>query len=1123
MKLTQKKNQAGKHLISKLIVVLFLFAITPIAKSQAQQVQLTGQGISLRNAFDQIEKQTNFSIDYDAKTIDVNHIVKSIPKPNSLSEVITELLQEVNSTFTITGNHIIITPKTPKNNVQARRISGIVIDKKTNEPLIGANVIVKGTTNGTVTNLDGKFSLDLVGDKTKISINYVGYIKLELEAPKSGILKVELEDNSIEMSEVVVVGYGTVKKSDLTGSIASISSKEMKTTSVLSADQALQGRTSGVVVVNNSGAPGGGVSIKIRGTGSFGNTDPLYVVDGMPVKDDSFGKSDNPTGISFLNPNDIESIQVLKDASAAAIYGTRGANGVILITTKRGKSGVMKVDVDSYVGIQTLPRTMSMLNSQQFATLYNEVNKLTPINPTTIPGLNTTDWIGEITHQALVHNNQVSVSGGKEGNTFFLSLNNYSQDGIVKKSGFNRQSVRFNADNKINNWLKVGQSFSLMQSNRDRLMEGGGGVIESALKADPTVAPYDSVGNWSYLDRLQAKSNPIANVDLTNYNYKNIRFQGSIFLEIELLKNLKYKINGGLDKSWGDRQEFHPIFAYGPDARNDIATFFFEQEKWTNWLLENTLSYTLSKGQNKFDFLVGYTAQAERKEYTNTEVILPDNNPDNRYLSSKTGLNDSGGGASEWGLLSQLGRFNYAYGDKYLLTASVRRDGSSRFGENKKYGVFPSASVAWKISNENFFQNVSFLSDVSTFKLRAGWGQVGNQNIGAYRYNGSVSSKPDQGRPALGVYFGSNKDYNTFFTDKTTANPEVGWETNTSINIGLDGGIWSNKLTFSIDLYNKTSTDVLMEKVMPLYLGQLEQSFGKPMINLGEINNKGIEVMVSYRNTIGDFDYGISGNISKNINKVIALKGGNPPTIGNSTVIKDGLALGTFYGFKTEGIFQDSLAVVNHAFQNSFTAPGDIKFKDINNDGKIDGNDQTYLGNAFPSFNYGLTINLSYKGFDLSIFGQGVTGNLVYNQLKQNVLYKYTIGTNVSPDLLNAWGRTLPDGSKITDTNIPRLMASDKNSNNRFSDYYLEDGSYFRIKSIAFGYNFKGSLLTKMKISNLRLYCTLQNVFTLTKYSGFDPEIGGSTGWNASPLDFGVDSGAYPQPKIYMMGLNLSF
>jgi hypothetical protein len=391
-----------------------------------------------------------------------------------------------------------------------------------------------------------------------------------------------------------------------------------------------------------------------------------------------------------------------------------------------------------------------------------------------------------------------------------------------------------------------------------------------------------------------------------------------------------------------------------------------------------------------------------------------------------------------------------------------------------------------------------------------------------------VSPRPDAGVGANGIYMGSAKTQIPFYVDFTMANPEVGWETNVTGNVGMDVSFWKDKLTFTVDLYNKTTKNMLMQKPLPFYFSQItpeSASWGKPYVNLGEINNKGIELALSYRGNQGDFTYEVTANLSKVINKVVSLGGGQPPVIGNATVIKEGQALGTFVGYKVEGIFQDSLDVVNHAYQAGAgkTMPGDFKFKDLNGDGIINEKDQTYLGNAFPAFNYGFTLNMGYKGFDLNIFTQGVSGNKIYNQLRQNILYDYTLTSNVSTDLLNAWGRVLPDGSTVTDTDIPRLNIKDANSNKRFSDRYLEDGSYFRIKTITLGYTLPKDLLSAIKLSNLRVYCTLQNMFTFTKYSGFDPEIGQSNGWNANPLYFGTDNGIYPQPKIYMLGINLSF
>ena len=1012
-------------------------------------------------------------------------------------------------------------PVSSNNQQQVSKITGKVTDSSGGF-LPGVSVVIKGTTNGTVTDADGNYSLGNVPPNATLSFSFVGMKKQEVVIKSNSTINIVLEEETVDLEQVVVVGYGTVKKSDLTGSITTVSTKELKSTSVLSADQAIQGRATGVLVVNNSGAPGSPVAIKVRGIGSFGNSDPLYVVDGMPVKDASFGKDDNPSGINYLNPNDIESIQVLKDASSAAIYGTRGANGVILITTKRGKSGEMRVDVENYMGVQSLTKNIDVLNAQDYATLFNEIKTDNLFEPATIPGLKTTDWIDKITRQAVVYNNQVNISGGSKGTTFFLSGNNYNQEGIVEGSSYDRQSLRLNVDSEVKKWLKTGVSLTIMQSFRDRQTEGNGGVISQALKSDPTTAPYDSTGNWSYLPRTGG--NPIGQVERNNYTYKTNRMQGSAFFEIEFIKNLKYKFNTGLDRSTGKKTDFQPaFFIAGPESQvNNVLNEGLDS--WDNWLLENILSYSYTKNLHRFDAMIGYTTQSERKESYAFGAYLPSSDPDMRYFSNVKVLGDVtqlNGDALEWALISQLGRLNYAYGDKYLLTASVRRDGSSRFGENKKYGVFPSWSAAWKISNEEFFKNADFLSDIDLLKLRFGWGKVGNQNIDAYAYLGSVSNRPDLGRAALQTFIGLPKVAVPYYVDKTLSNAEVGWETSASKNLGLDISFWRNKLSMTFDVYDKITNNLLMTKPLPLYFSQLDPSFGLARVNLGSLSNKGFEYSVSYRKFEGDLHYEITGNFSKNYNKMLSLDGGQPPLTG-TTVVKEGVPLGTFYGYKTEGIFQDLDDIKNHAVQASKTAPGDFKFKDMNKDGKIDSNDQTYIGNAFPGFVYGFTFNVSYKAFDLNVFTQGVQGNQIYNQLRQSGLYNLALSSNVSPDLLNYWGRPQADGTTITNTDIPRL-GKDWNNNMRFSDYYLEDGSYFRIKTITMGYTLKKEWSERIKLSNLRIYVTAQNLLTFTKYSGYDPEIGQSNGWNSSPLDFGVDGGAYPQAKMLMGGLSLSF
>lgn len=1004
---------------------------------------------------------------------------------------------------------------------QGEKINGKVTDSN-GGTLPGVSVILKGTVNGTVTDDKGEYSLSNISVNSTLVFSFIGMKKQEIAVGNKSTINVIMEEQTVDLNQVLIVGYGTVKKSDLTGSIATVAAKDMKNTSMLSADQALQGRAAGVLVVNNSGAPGSPVSIKIRGIGSFGNTDPLYVVDGMPIKDATFGKDDNPSGINYLNPNDIESIQVLKDASSAAIYGTRGANGVVLITTKRGKSGKMKVDIDNYMGVQSLNRNVDVLNAQQFSTLYKEIKK---DNLDFSEKLQTTDWVDKITDQAIVYNNQISISGGNNTINSYLSLNNYNQQGIVKGSGYDRQSVRLNVDNKVNSWFKTGISLTIMQSDRLRQTEGSGGVIAQALKSDPTVAPYDSTGNWSELKRTGG--NPLGQVERNNYSYSTKRLQGSLFAEIEFIKNLKYKINTGIDRSTAKKTDFQPAyFISGPESSVN-NTLYEGHYSWDNWLIENLLSYNITNGKHKIDALVGYTTQFERKESYEMGAFLPSSDPDMRYYSNVKVLTDVtrlNGDALEWSLISQLGRFNYAYGEdsKYLFTASVRRDGSSRFGDDNKYGVFPSWSAAWKISSEEFFKQSAFLSNFDLVKLRFGWGEVGNQNIVAYSYLGSVSNKPDNGRDALQTYMGLPITIIPVYVDKTLSNTNVGWETSVSKNLGLDISMLRNSLSLTVDLYDKLTSGLLMQKPLPMYFSQIDPNFGYTYTNLGSISNKGFEFALTYKKYEGDFQYEISGNLSKNFNKLISLDGGQPPVAGNSTIVKENVALGTYYGYKYEGIFQSQDEVDNHAFQAIKTSPGDLKFKDINQDGRIDASDMAYIGNAFPNFNYGFTLNMSYKSFDLNISSQGVSGNLIYNQLRQSILNDFTVNSNVSPEMMNYWGRTLADGSTVTSTNIPRL-GNIQNNNARFSDYYLENGSYFRIKAITLGYTLNKEWTESIRLNNLRIYITLQNPITLTKYSGFDPEIGQSNGWNSTALDFGTDGGAYPQAKMVMGGLSLSF
>lgn len=1006
-------------------------------------------------------------------------------------------------------------------------VSGNITDEN-GEPLIGANVVEKGTNHGTVTDVNGNYNLDLSDPDAVLVFSYVGYLKEEVPIEGKSELNITLIPDLMELESVVVVGYGTVKKSDLTGSVEVVESEDIKNVPVMSSEQVLQGRASGVFVAASNGSPGSQISVRIRGVGTPNNTDPLYVVDGMPIKDGTFGKNDNPSGINFLNPNDIESIQILKDASATAIYGTRGANGVIIITTKKGQSGKPQVNFTSYYGVQQLPKKLDLLDGPEFARLHNDMFGEV-FNEDSIQFLPTTDWQDQIFVKAPTYNSQLSVSGGNENSNYYVSFNRYSQDGIVKNSHFKRNSFRINTEHKVNKKITIGQYLTLTNYDNQRQNEEGlfaGGVVGSniagALKADPTVPVYNDETTWSFLNRTTSVANPVGLNERKHYRYNSNRIQGSVFAEVELLKNLKYKLNAGLDRQWGYRKEVWPKYYVGPTDASDKTTLITEHESWYNYLIEHTLNYNASiNDKHQLNLLLGYTVQEERRENEIGSSHLYTDDEDQYYHSARpsiTDVVDLGGSPIEWALISYLGRINYTLMNKYLLTASIRRDGSSRFGKNNRYGNFPSFSLGWKINEESFMQN---FEAVSLLKLRAGWGRVGNQNISPYAYTTTATFKPDAGLPGPNAFFGiPTRPFPALFM-MGVANQDIGWETTETTNIGIDLSLYQNRFLATIDVYDKTTKDLLLSQPVPTYSAV---TYGSYITNAGEINNKGLDLSLTYRGNLGALEYDVNGNFSTYKNKVIDLEGGVPLTSQTDFPVRmiEGKPIGAFYGYVYEGIFTSEEEISQHAVQERRTGVGDMKFKDLNLDGKIDTRDQTVIGYALPKFTYGFSVGLTYKNFNLDIFSQGIYGNSVANNVKRDALYNLQMTTNVSKDLLNYYGRVLEDGTVITDTDIPRI-GKDVNDNGRISDYFLEDGSYFRIKTVTLAYNIPQRFLQIAKISSLRIYGTAQNLFTFSNYSGYNPEIGVSSGWNSNPLAFGIDNAVYPLPRTFLVGIDLSF
>ncbi|MFW5878038.1 MAG: SusC/RagA family TonB-linked outer membrane protein, partial [bacterium] len=997
----------------------------------------------------------------------------------------------------------------------------------------------KGSTNGTVTDINGNYSIEVSNQDAVLVFSYLGFITKEIQIAGRKKIDVNLESDLQQLDEVIVIGYGTQKKSDPTGALSSVSSKDLEKVPAMNIDQALQGKAAGVEIISNTGAPGSKTTVRIRGVGTLNSgTEPLYVIDGFIMGDQSFGKEggnipDNKVGIGFLDPSDIESIEVLKDASAAAIYGSRGANGVILITTKRGKAGKAKVNFDAYRGVQTLYKKYDIMGPEEFRSYWNEARRAMgrPIYEGLEEGteLNETDWLDEVFSPANVESYKLSASGGNESSTFYVRGSYLKQEGMIENSGFDKISFRVNSDHKISSKVKIGENFNLARTMRKRIANEGS-ILGGALKADPTAEVYDSTGNWNHLFRTASSGNPVGVMERNNYTYETTRFLGSVFLEAEIFRHFTFHSNFGLDVNIGDMESFDPKYQITPSDRSDRNYFRKRHEKWINWDWENTLTYHQSFGDHDLTVMGGVTAQKET--FVDTRIDMHDFPFDEEFMrfpnlpTTDGVVNGLGSSPMAYSIFSVLGRALYSYNNKWLLTSSVRRDASSRFGPNYRVGIFPSFSLGYKISEEPFMKDIPYISFI---KLRGGWGKLGNQSIPPFGYTTSV-------------YTGTNYSTGTSNTvmigsiPSGPANPDMHWESTSQTNIGIDAAFFDNKLSATIDGFYKKTTDLLIQVPISTMTGiQNPERIGGnppwPFVNAAEVENRGIDAMLSYKFKIGDFFINLSGNISHVKNKVLSLAGGEPvySNDGRSRTIED-MPIASFYGYVIEGIFQSYDEIANAPSQGQddphiadpsieptptrYIAPGDFRFKDVTGDGIIDGYDREYIGNPLPEWFYGFNLNLEYKNFDFYASLSGTQGNDILNDM--TFYLKGYAPTNKSREVLDHW---TPEN---TDSENPRIGVN-RNDNMRFSNYYILDGSYARIKNVTLGYTLPSQWMSKISVTGLRIYATVQNLATFTKYPGMEPEVGSSIGWNPSPLDFGVDNATYPQPRTFHLGVNLSF
>ena len=982
---------------------------------------------------------------------------------------------------------------------QEVRVSGKVVSGEYEEGIPGVNVRVRGTSTGTVTDLEGNYSLEVPSSESVLVFTAVGFVTQEVQVGNQSTINITLEADVQQLSEVVVVGYGVQRRSDLTGSVSTVSGEDLDRIAVPRVDQALQGQAAGVQITNTQNQPGGEVSIRIRGQNSItGNNNPLVVIDGILGGD-----------LKMINPQEIESMEVLKDASATAIYGSRGANGVILITTKRGKTGAAKINISSYFGTQVVRRTLPVLNAaQQRQVLLDHPEELQVALgiPNILAGVDPnvdTDWQDEIFQNAPQNEHQVNISGGTDNTKYAVMGNYFSQDGVVKGSGFERGSIRFNFDQKINEKIEFGINLNLARFTQDNLFldTGGGsrgaGITLEALQMSPMVPVYDEEGNYSGpLNPGEQINNPMALVNERPNMVRRNFFQGGVFADYDITEALTFRTNLAYTNTDNLHQGYSSKVLLESAEQGEANVAQYSEQ---DWLIENTLNYSkLIDDLHNLSILGGFTLQGVSRftDITTGRGFATEVN--NFYDLSQADAITADSDFWEEKLASFLGRINYSFMNRYLLTLSARADGSSKFAIENKWGIFPSAAFGWKIIEESFMEEIS---GISNLKLRGSWGMVGSQAISPYQSLASFNTIPNA------YSWGDNIDVVGVGAGRV-ANPSLGWETTEQANIGVDLGLFSNRLSFSADIYKKTTRDLLYDRPLLLYTGYSSQTD-----NIGSIENKGLELSLNSVNTTGSFRWSTSANLAINRNKVLDLGDdeeffiqalGTLEWNRTEIVIREGEPLGTFYGYVFDGIYQNAEEVAS--INDPGAAPGTVKHVDINGDGKIDDEDQTIIGDPNPDFTYGITNEFYYGGFDLSIFLLGRQGGDILNLTRARLSY---------PGLINSLESTLDYWQGENTSNTQQALGE---HNGGMSTRYLEDASYLRVKNVVLGYTLPSNLLDRLPLTNLRLYLSAVNPLTITNYSGYDPEV--NLRGNSNVL-MNIDHGGFPVFKTYTIGVKI--
>lgn len=1086
-KLVRKPDKTCVRFLKIMALVLFLsysnFITAADTYAQKTKISISLNNSSLKKIFTEIERKTEFYFLYNNSLVDVKKKAGINAENLTIYQILDRVLKNSNVAYEVHNRQIILVPKKTNNKTinkpESFTVIGQVLDTK-GESLPGVSVTEKGTANGTLTDIDGKFNINVQNEQAVLSVSFIGYKNKEIPVNGRSEINITLQEEVVDLEEVVVVGYGTSSKKLLTGSVESIDSEELQETASYSLEGALSGKASGIQILQNSGTPGSAIAVKIRGTASiYSGTQPLYVIDGVPMTTGNYSQIGfGGQGIDAsmdINPNNIESITVLKDASAAAIYGARAANGVILITTKKGKAGETKISYRSYFGMQKEWKRLDLMNAQEWKSYVNTFNP-DFVNNLTDPTINT-DWQDEVFTAAPMTNHELSLSGGNDKTLFYMSLGYLNQKGIIIGTGYEKFSLRSNIDHKITDKLSVSLKSGLTNSFNDRVRgdEEIDGVLPNAISMPPVYPVYDELGNY---DENGYFSNPVATANESTTRANTLRNISSLELSYKLAEGLTLKNQWGADYYNLHERRIEPTTTrIGAESNGMIIEGRSNIFKLTQQL---TANFNKEIAYNHYlDVLLGYSFEIMQKRYsytygTNFPSVYP------QYLSSAGNIDEATTDAVDEGIVSYFGRIKYNINDKYLFEAALRADGSSKFGTNNRYAVLPAGSIAWRIIEEDFMSNQNLFSDL---KIKVGYGLTGNDQIGNNRYQN--------------LYITGVNYYNMpGLAPKQIPNPDLRWETSTNLNVGLDFEIISGRIGLSTEYYNIRTTDLLLPRPLPGSSG-----FTSYMTNVGSIKNKGYEFTLNTVNIHRELKWTSNFNISFNRNEVEELYNNQPiysSSRGNNAIIA-GQPLGVFYMYQSQGVDPST---------------GDLVLTDLNKDGTINDQDKMVVGDPNPVFTGGLTNILTYKNFDFRLFMQFTYGNDIYNGTRRYLENNaYGESDNQLATVLDQWQNP---GDRTT---IPRFGGI---YNNRQSTRYLEDGSYIRLKEVTLGYNLNQKLIDRINfISSLRIYAKAQNLFTFTNYSGLDPEVN----YDGEGYEFGMgtDFFTFPHPRVVLLGLNIDF